>query len=181
MTLADIDRAMMRRCVALSKSGADAGEYPFGSVLARGEYVIAEATNRAARDHDESRHAEILVIATARRVLGDSDLAGCTLYSTAEPCAMCAFCIRAAGIGRVVFALNSPFMGGLSHWNILEDTALSHRLPFLFGPPPTLARGLLADEALAAWNEWLPLAPQAIKLLGFFVKPNVAGAGSPHP
>lgn len=181
MTLADIDRAMMRRCVALSRSGADAGEYPFGSVLARGEHVIAEATNRVAREHDESRHAEILVIARARRALGDANLARCTLYSTAEPCAMCAFCIRAAGIGRVVFALNSPFMGGLTHWNILEDAALSHRLPFLFGPPPTTACGVLADEALAAWNEWLPFAPQAIKFFGFFVKPHAANAGSPHP
>lgn len=171
MDLAVIDRAMMARCIELSKRGANDGERPFGSLIVHGGDIIAEAMNRTERDRDESRHAEILVIAKARRQLGDAALARCTLYSTAEPCAMCAFCIRAAGISRVVFALGSPVMGGLSKWNILRDEGLSHRVPFLFSAPPEVERGVLADEALQAWNEWMPLVPHAIKLLGIFTKP----------
>jgi tRNA(adenine34) deaminase len=171
MELATIDRAMMARCIELSKRGANAGERPFASLIARDGTISAEATNRTERDRDESRHAEVLAIAEARRKLGDAALAHCTLYSTVEPCAMCSFCIRAAGICRVVFALGSPVMGGLSKWNILKDEALSHRVPFLFRAPPKVEQGVLAHEALQAWSEWVPAAPEAIKLLGIFTEP----------
>jgi tRNA(adenine34) deaminase len=173
MECSEIDSTMMARCIRLARSGAAEGEHPFGSVIADGADVIAEASNRTLRDRDESRHAEILAIAEARRALGDSALARCTLYSIIEPCAMCSFCIRAAGIRRVVFALHSPLMGGLSKWNILGDRALSRRIPCLFRGPPDVAHGVLADEAMQAWSDWRPLATQAIRLFGFFVKPKV--------
>ena len=86
---------------------------------------------------------------------------------------MCSFCIRAAGIRRVVFALHSPVLGGLSKWNILADRSLSRRIPCLFRAPPEIAHGVLADEAMQAWSDWRPLTTQAIRLLGFFVKPKV--------
>src|SRR5271163_3840867 len=72
------------------------------------------------READESRHAEIIAIAQARRTLAKKLLRDCTIYSTVEPCAMCSFVIRAAGIRRVVFALHSPVMGGMSRWDILQ-------------------------------------------------------------
>ncbi|HMK70429.1 MAG TPA: nucleoside deaminase [Xanthobacteraceae bacterium] len=170
MEFSDLDRTMMARCIELARSGAAEGEHPFGSVIANGAAVVAEASNRTVRDRDESRHAEILAIAQARQVLGDSALPRCTLYSIIEPCAMCSFCIRAAGIRRVVFALHSPVLGGMSKWNILGDRALSRRIPCLFRGPPDVAHGVLADEAMQAWSDWRPLATQAIRLLGFFVK-----------
>jgi tRNA(adenine34) deaminase len=92
-----IDRAMMERCVELSKIGAAAGELPFGSLVAHRGSIIAEATNEIVRFTDESRHAEIVAIARARKLLGDEELSKCTLYSTVEPCPMCSFCIRTAG------------------------------------------------------------------------------------
>ena len=107
MEFSDIERTMMARCIELARRGAAEGEHPFGSVIANGAEVIAEASNRTVRDRDESRHAEILAVALARKVLADSALARCTLYSIIEPCPMCSFCIRAAGIRRVVFALHS--------------------------------------------------------------------------
>jgi len=122
------------------------GEYPFGSLVARGETVLAEGINHSVRETDESRHAEIIAIARARRIVGKKSLRDCTLYSTVEPCAMCSFCIRAAGIGRVVFALHSPVLGGMSRWDILQDKTLSRRLPFLFCPPPEIVTGISAEE-----------------------------------
>src|SRR5260370_1304339 len=132
------DRMMMARCAELARNGVAEGEYPFGSVIARGETIIAEGINHSVRETDESRHAEIIAIARARRTLGTRALRDCTLYSTVEPCAMCSFCIRAAGIGRVVFALNSPVLGGMSRWDILQDKTLSRRLPFLFRSAPEI-------------------------------------------
>jgi tRNA(adenine34) deaminase len=165
------DRTMMARCAELARNGVAEGEYPFGSLIARGETIIAEGINHSVREADESRHAEIIAIARARRILGKRSLRDCTLYSTVEPCAMCSFCIRAAGIGRVVFALRSPVLGGMSRWDILQDKTLSRRLPFLFCPAPEIVVGLHAEEVEKGWNNWNPMVWPAIKLLGFFVKP----------
>jgi tRNA(adenine34) deaminase len=161
-----IDRALMARCIELSRLCAAAGELPFGSLIARRGEMIAEAINESARVADESRHAEILAIARARRLLGDEELRKCTLYSTVEPCPMCSFCIRAAGIGRVVFALGSPKMGGLSQWNILGDNRW-----LLFGPGPELVAGVSADDAYKVWVERKPVLGHAAFWLGYLTKP----------
>jgi tRNA(adenine34) deaminase len=170
-----IDFAMMARCIELSKIGSAAGELPFGSLIARRGRIVAEATNEIERFTDESRHAEIVAIARARQLLADGELSECTLYSTVEPCPMCSFCIRAAGIGRVVFALGSPRLGGLSRWNILGDD----RFPLLFGPVPDLVPGLLADDAHKAWIGVRPVAARAILWLGYLSKPESPAAGAP--
>ena len=168
-----VDRRMMARCIELSRTGAAAGELPFGSLIARGATIIAESANRAAREGDVSRHAEIVAIAQARKRSG-AKLGDCTLYSNVEPCPMCSFCIREAGIGRVVFALGSPVMGGLSRWDVLRDDALSDGIPFVFGAVPEVVTGVLAEEAAEVWRAWNPLAWQVIKLRGFLVTPAAA-------
>lgn len=169
LSLEGVDQSMMARCIELSKSGAAAGELPFGSLIAHRGKIIAEATNEVMRLVDESRHAEIIAIAQARRLLGDQDLAGCTLYSTVEPCPMCSYCIRTAGIGRVVFALASPRMGGWSRWNILSDDECS----LLFGNAPELVSGVLADDAFRVWVDVNPIVGRAISWFGFLTKPQL--------
>ncbi len=160
---------MMARCVELSRQGAAAGELPFGSVIARGDTIISEAMNHSIREADESRHAEILAVAEARRLLGRRTLPECTLYSTVEPCPMCSFVIRAAGIRRVVFGLHSPVMGGMSRWDILQHKPTSRRLRMLIGPAPQIVTGVLAEEVHKAWLEWRPVIARVMRVLGFFV------------
>ena len=169
-----VDRRMMARCIELSRMGTVAGELPFGSLIARGSDILAESANCAAREGDVSRHAEIVAIAQARKAAGGAKLGDCTLYTNVEPCPMCAFCIREAGIGRVVFALGSPVMGGLSRWNVLRDDALSDGIPFVFGAVPEVVNGILAEEAGQVWRDWNPVAWQVIKLRGFLVEPPAA-------
>jgi len=171
-----VDRRMMARCIELSRMGAAAGERPFGSVVARGAEILGESANCTERDGDVSRHAEIVAIAQARKILGGARLAACTLYSNVEPCPMCAFCLREAGIGRVVFALRSPVMGGLSRGNVMRDDTLSDGIPFVFGAVPEVVSGVLAEEAGEAWREWNPIAWHVIKLRGFMVAPPPAEA-----
>src|SRR5271168_3832255 len=132
--------------------------------------VISEGVNYSIREADESRHAEIVAIAQARRTLAKKLLRDCTIYSTVEPCAMCSFVIRAAGIRRVVFGLHSPIMGGMSRWDILQTNAPS-RFRFLYGKAPEIVPGVHADETIRVWSEWRPFIARAITLLGFFVGP----------
>jgi tRNA(adenine34) deaminase len=166
-----LDRRMMGRCVELARTALSIGEYPYAAVIALDGKLVAEATNRAVRDHDLSRHAEIVAIVEAGKSLARDSLSPTTLYSLVEPCAMCAYCIREAGIGRVVFALGSPVMGGLSRWNILGDEGIGARIPFIFGAAPEIVEGVLAEEARQVWRDWSPVAWRMVQLRGLLVDP----------
>jgi len=161
-----IDLKMMARCVELSAQAASERELPFACVVCRDGAILAEATNAVVRESDVTRHAELIAISQAQRALGRSDLSGCTLYSTVEPCPMCAFPIREARIGRVIYAIGSPMMGGVSKWNVLTDDELSNAMPQVFGDPPLVAAGLCYDEAAAVWRDWNPLIWAGIRLCG---------------
>lgn len=161
-----LDAEMMQRCIRLSASRLSQGEFPFAALICEGGRVIVEATNQVAQDSDVTRHAELIAISEAQKILGRTDLSACTLYSTVEPCPMCSFPIRETRIGRVVFAINSPMMGGLSKWNVLRDTQISDVMPEAFGPAPEVVSGLCRREAEKVWWTWNPIAWAVIKRRG---------------
>lgn len=178
------DEIMMGRCVALSRIAVSKGEYPFGAVVARDGHIVAEAINRTIRDGDVSRHAEVIALARAQKAIGRRQLRECSLYSNVEPCAMCAYCIREAWVGRVVYALGSPVMGGVSKWNILRDDGLSGRMPQVFDAVPEVVSGVLVQEAQRAWRDWNPLAWEMIRLRGLMTDPSApteSRTRSAHP
>src|ERR1019366_1046240 len=160
------DEAMMARCVELSRIAVDKGEYPFGTVIARDGKILAEAINHTVRDGDVTRHAEVIALSQAQKAIGREQLRHYTLYTNIEPCAMCSYCIREAWIGRVVYALGSPLMGGLSKWNILRDGNISGHMPQIFGAAPEIVSGVLTREAQLAWRDRNPLAWHIIKRHG---------------
>ena len=164
---AAMDKIMMERCVHRSVKGIEQGELPFGSLICRGGNVLVETTNQVSATGDITRHAEMVAVSEAQKILGRKDLSDCTLYSTVEPCAMCAFALRELRIGRVVFAIGSPMMGGMSKWNVLRDTTLSNAMPEVFGPVPEVVAGLMQDEAEMVWQAWNPLIWAVIKRRGY--------------
>jgi tRNA(adenine34) deaminase len=152
----DLDISMMRRCIELSRQSALNGEHPFAALICRDSEVIAESINRTAADHDVAHHAEQVVLAQSQKLLNAGQLEQCTLYSNVEPCVSCAFPIREARIGRVVFAISSPLMGGCSRWPVLTDQNLSRLLPSYFANPPEILSGVLSSEAEIIWADWNP-------------------------
>ena len=167
---------MMARCVELSRLAVREGEYPFGTVIALDGRVVAEAINRTIRDGDVTRHAEVIALSRGQRAIGREELRHCTLYTNVEPCAMCSYCIREAWVGRVVYAIGSPVMGGLSKWNILRDDGIA-AIPQIFGAVPEVVSGVLLHQAQQVWRDWNPLAWQMIKLRGLLTEPCTDG---PH-
>ncbi len=163
-----VDIAMMQRCIALSATAIMRGEFPFAAVICEGDDVVVEATNDVVNGGDVTRHAEIIAVSQAQNKLGRKDLSNCTLYSNVEPCAMCSFPMRETSIGRVVFAISSPMMGGHSKWNVLRDSELSRAMPEAFGPPPEIIAGLLRREAEKVWWTWNPLIWSVIRHRGCF-------------
>ncbi|MGH6791058.1 MAG: nucleoside deaminase [Pseudolabrys sp.] len=164
----EVDTAMMERCIAFSASAIERGELPFSALVAEGARVVAETTNCVVQSADVTRHAELTAISEAQRVLGRKDLTGCTIYSNVEPCVMCSFPMRETRISRVIFAINSPMMGGFSKWNVLRDTEICDVMPEAFGPVPEVIVGLLREEAEQVWKKWNPVAWAVIKYRGCF-------------
>jgi tRNA(Arg) A34 adenosine deaminase TadA len=97
----------LRRSFDVARRARTRGNHPFGAILvsAVGE-VLIETENGFLPDRDMTAHAERLLATQASKQFDSHVLAGCTLYTSAEPCAMCAGAIYWAGIGRVVFGLS---------------------------------------------------------------------------
>ncbi len=163
-----IDLKMMAQCIELSKSARKLGEFPFAALICRKDEVIVEAVNRVARDADVTRHAEIVAISEAQKVLGRKNLSGCTIYSTVEPCPMCSFPIRETRIRKVVYAIKSPMMGGHSKFSILSDREISRVMPEVFGDVPEVIDGLMHREAELVWRRWNPIIWSVIRRRGCF-------------
>jgi tRNA(Arg) A34 adenosine deaminase TadA len=161
---------MMRRCVELRRRRS----------AARAAVCLRDLPGRRDRGRNDQprragwrrhRHAEILAISEAQRVLGRSDLSDCTIYSNVEPCPMCSFPIRETRIGRVVYAISSPMMGGFSKWNVLGDNEISNVMPEVFGDAPEVAAGLQYREAAAVWRKWNPVFWLGIRFRGCLADP----------
>jgi len=176
------DLQLMHRCIARARSSRRDGEYPFAAVVGRQGDFVCEASNLVRRDGDVTRHAEMVALSAAQQTLGTSSLHECTLYSTIEPCAMCSYAIRESRIGRVIFGLQSPVMGGHSRWNILRDGTLSSVIPEVFAPPPHVVAGFLGQEVRELCRCQHPLAWWVIERRGIFLgqtdSPLMAGAQS---
>jgi tRNA(adenine34) deaminase len=99
-----VDVTMMQRCLALAMEAADRGEQPYAAVVCRHGEIVCEAVNSVRYDRDVTRHAELVALSAAFRRLNRTSLDDCTIYSNAEPCALCCYAMRESRIGRVVTA-----------------------------------------------------------------------------
>jgi tRNA(Arg) A34 adenosine deaminase TadA len=99
------DEALLRRAFDVARQSRAAGDHPFGSVLAdsEGNLIMEQGNGFTSEGGDRTAHAERLLASRAARAYDLAFLARCTLYTSAEPCAMCAGAIYWAGIGRVVY------------------------------------------------------------------------------
>ena len=105
---------------------------------------MAEAEEQSPSSGDPFAHAEILAVAAALRSVNRKGLARATLYTTNEPCFLCSYAIREARIARVVFAVESPGVGGAtSAYPILKAADIDR-----WGAPLQIEQGLLAAEYL---------------------------------
>jgi tRNA(Arg) A34 adenosine deaminase TadA len=107
-TVTEQDLLHLRRAIALAWEAREAGRHPFGALIVNERGVtVVESRNNAVRPAGEpTQHAEMLACSAAARLLDEAALTRCTLFTSTEPCAMCAGGIYWMGIGRVVFALS---------------------------------------------------------------------------
>jgi tRNA(adenine34) deaminase len=124
---AALDLRLMRRALEEAKKAAEMGEVPVGAVVSRGEEVLAVAHNEREITKDPTAHAELLALRRAAAYLKSWRLVGCTLYTTLEPCPMCAGALHAARISRLVYAIADPKAGAAGTlYNLPADSRLNH-------------------------------------------------------
>lgn len=101
------DHTLLRRAIALAAEARESGNPPFGSLLAAPDgTVLAEDRNTTLTDRDITAHPELKLARWAARELDAPTAAATTMYTSCEPCTMCAAAIQQAGLRRVVFALS---------------------------------------------------------------------------
>ncbi|MGQ0446453.1 MAG: nucleoside deaminase [Beijerinckiaceae bacterium] len=123
-----------------ARAAAQRGEVPVGAVIVRDRAIISHAGNQTLQDKDPTAHAEILAIRQACRDEGSERLAGCDLYVTLEPCAMCAAAISFARLRRLYFAAPDPKGGAVEHGPRFFAQPTCHHAPEIYG-------GLRASES----------------------------------
>lgn len=156
----------MRRALGLARLARDNGNHPFGALLtdASGE-VLLEAENTVVTNSDCTGHAELNLMRDASRSLDGEALASATLYTSTEPCAMCAGAIYWAGVSHVVFGLRESELPALTGADPRNPTlALSCREVFARGQRPIDVIGpVLEDEARAVHEGfWAALGPRSV-------------------
>ncbi len=104
----------IQRCEVLGKKASEKGNPPVGALIIKDDEIISEAQEAGKSKNDITCHAEIEAIRLAVRKLNTNDLSGCIMYSTHEPCIMCAYVIRFYKIEKVVYLQAVSYLGGAS-------------------------------------------------------------------
>ncbi len=134
-----IDEDFLRLAMDGARMAEAAGEVPVGAVVVLDGAVIGTGHNRVIADSDPTAHAEMVAMRVAGLVLGNYRLEGCMLYSTLEPCAMCAGAMLHARIARLVYAAADPKAGACgSVLAVMNHPQSNHQVE--------VSSGLLADE-----------------------------------
>ena len=124
-----LDETLMREAIALAREAEAAGEVPVGAVVVIDGKIVGRGRNSPIVLNDPSAHAEMLALRAAAAAIGNYRLENATVYSTLEPCAMCAGALVAARVKRLVFGARDLRFGGVrSKFRIADSELLNHRV-----------------------------------------------------
>ena len=128
------DEKFMKEAIRQAKKAEAIGDVPIGCVIVRDDRIIARGYNKRNKNKTVLAHAELLAMSKACRKAGDWRLEDCTMYSTLEPCQMCAGAIVQARIPRLVIGSRNPKAGCAgSVLNLLQVPAFNHQVEITEG------------------------------------------------
>ncbi|HEY8464743.1 MAG TPA: tRNA adenosine(34) deaminase TadA [Bacillota bacterium] len=146
-TQSQLDRFFMEQALIEAEKAAQNGEVPVGAVLVYETKIIARAFNLRETSGDPTAHAEILVLRQGASLRKHWRLSGTILYSTLEPCPMCAGALVQARVGKLVYGAADPKTGAAgSLINLVQDERLNHRLE--------VTKGVLAEDCAKLLKEF---------------------------
>src|SRR5215471_2659794 len=134
-----IDEQFMRVALVEAEGAGKSGEVPVGAIVVLDGQIVGRGRNRVIEASDPTAHAEVVALREAARVIGNYRLTGVTVYSTIEPCAMCAGAMVHARVARLVYGAPDPKTGAVvTHLGICTTDFLNHKV--------TVEGGILEDE-----------------------------------
>jgi tRNA(adenine34) deaminase len=141
------DERWMLEALGAAREAARAGEVPVGAcVVSREGALLAAAGNRTRTDCDPTAHAEVLALREAARRVGNYRLTGAVLYSTVEPCAMCAGALVQARVARLVYGARDERAGAVeSVFRVCDASSLNHRMELSAGVLEADCRALMQE------------------------------------
>lgn len=135
----EVDEQWMRRAIQSAAEAERRGEVPIGACIVRDQELIAVAGNRTRTDCDPTAHAELVALREAARILGNYRLVDVEVYSTIEPCAMCAGALIQARVKRLIYGAPDERAGAVeSKFRICDTDFLNHRIE--------ITKGVLENE-----------------------------------
>lgn len=143
---AEIDAAWMRQALEAARDAQRRDEVPVGTCIVTGETLLAVAGNRTRADCDPTAHAEIIALREAARLLANYRLNDAVVYSTIEPCAMCAGALIQARVRRLVYGATDERAGAVqSRFRICDTDFLNHRIEVTAGVLEPECRALMQE------------------------------------
>ena len=130
-----------------ARKAFDTDEVPVGAVVVHKGGIIGRAHNQIKMLKDPTAHAEIIAITQAANFLQSERLIDCTMYSTLEPCSMCAGAMVLGRIKSLIYAAKDPKTGAHnSIFRILNNKKLNHKVK--------VKSGILGQEASSLMKEF---------------------------
>ena len=143
----NVDAQWMRQAVAAARQAGERGEVPVGACIVEGDNLLAVAGNRTITDQDPSAHAEIVALREAARKIANYRLTNAVVYSTIEPCVMCAGALIQARVKRLVYGACDERAGAVeSRFGVCNTDFLNHRIE--------VTTGVLEDECREMMQEF---------------------------
>lgn len=153
MKLTENEKVYMRQAIALAKEAQANGDHPFGALLVKEGAVVLTAVNTIHTEQDVTCHAELNLVSQATRQFAPDFLTKCVLYTSTEPCAMCAGAIYWAGINTVVFGCSAEELGNIAGGGFVVPC----RDIFASGERPITVIGpVLEEESTAVHQQYWP-------------------------
>ena len=140
----------MKRAIELSIESVNKNGGPFGSIIVKGNKIIAEGSNKVTFSNDPTAHGEIVAIREACKKLNNFNLSGCELYSTCEPCPMCLSAIYWARIDKVYYANTREDARKID----FDDSFIYSEIKKNIDERKIPMTQMMRDEALKAFELW---------------------------
>jgi tRNA(adenine34) deaminase len=142
----ELDLHWMRRAISAASEARERDEVPIGTCIVLGETVLAVAGNRTRTDGDPTAHAEIVALREAAAKVGNYRLPEAVVYSTIEPCVMCAGALIQARVKRLVYGARDERAGAVeSHFRVCDTDFLNHRIEVTAGVLEEECRELMQE------------------------------------
>ena len=142
----------MKIAIAEAQKGIRAGHGgPFGCVIVKGGNIVGKGHNEVIKRSDPTCNGEVMAIRDACKKLGTFDLSGCELYTTAEPCPMCAGAIKWANISKVWYGCN-----------IADTDSIGFRDKVFYEAPEDISEELDRAECLELFEEYRSISDKKL-------------------